>query len=132
MQVHIYIEVGFFCGGQVLAFDGYQTVLRIGEDTAVGVVSSLVDHIIGEFGCIEAHVAVDHTHILAFVGIEVGNFAQSVVVELIGVYEQGVTLLHTHVAEGVHTFGCGVVMGAVTVHLHGALGEVYRARKNHE
>ncbi len=106
--------------------------MRVVEHAACVVISQFYAEVIGEYVCLECDVAVYHPDLFPWVGVKGGDPRRSVIVQLVGIDEKCVALLHLDIAEGVKRFCLWKEMGAVAVHYHRCLYEADIARHNHE
>ena len=130
--MHAGVEVGFLGRRRIFTVLRYQRVRRVGQSTAYFVISEVDAEIVDENVGLEFNVLVYQSYFLALISVKRSHFGDAVEVELVGVYEQSVALLHAHVAESVHRFGFRKVMAAVALHYHGAFGEYDIPDENHE
>ena len=72
----------------------------------------------------QSDVAVAQAHFFAGVGVENGHLVEAAVVEIVGKDEEGVALLHAHVAEGFDRVGDFIEVGAVAIHEHSTFAQL--------
>ena len=121
---HVMVEVGVLRGRGILAVDRRKGVDLVVDGAAAGIPSEFGREVIVERVGGEGHVAVDEPDLLTRrAGAEPCHTPVAVVEEDVGIHEEGVALLHAHIAEGVERVELRIIVCRVAIHPHPGLAE---------
>ena len=108
------VEYRLFCCRTVFSPIGSQYILFIHQGSSLEIISEVVETVVVQAICQQGGVPVNHLHVFT----KLRNLRHSVIIKIITIDEQGISLFHTHIAEGFYGVGFLKNQCTVTVHIH--------------
>ena len=120
-QLHIMVEYRLFCCRAIFAPIGGQYILFIHQSSPFEIISEIVETVVVQAVRQQGRVPVNHLHVFT----KLRNLRHSVIIKIITIDEQGISLFHTHIAEGFYGVGFLKNQCTVTVHIHTVMAQLH-------
>ena len=120
-QLHIMVEYRLFRCRAIFTPVRSQYILFIHQSSSLEIISEVVETVIVQTVRQQSSVPVNHLHIFT----KLRNLRHSVIIKIITIDEQGISLFHTHIAEGFYGVGFLKNQCTVTVHIHTVMAQLH-------